>query len=501
VGYDVIVAGGGSAGCAAAARLSADDRCRVLLLEAGPDYPAACDLPADIADGSVPTTSHDWGFISEPDERGCTVPLPRGRLMGGCSATNACFALRGWPQDYDQWAAMGNPGWSFADLLPVFRAIESDADFGGDWHGAGGPVPIRRPSAGELSPLQRAFADAAVAAGHRRVGDHNKPGTVGAGPTPRNVRDGLRMSTALTHLAAARGRPNLAIRAGAAVDRVELHGTTARGVRLVGGETIEADAIVVTAGSYASPAILMRSGIGPAAALRDLGIGAAADLPGVGDNLIDHPLAAVDLPTTPGFAGPRFQVMLTLRSPLADPGGPPDLHLFAAGPFDDSASPAGGAFGIVAGLLAVRSRGSVHLRSADPADPPSIDVAHLRHPEDMTRMIEATLHARRLSRTPPLARFVTGAELAPGPAISDDDTAGLARSIRERAGSYHHPVGTCAMGPDPGHGAVVDTRGAVHGIGRLWVADASVMPTIPAANTNLSTIVVAERIAQGLSAR
>ena len=198
---------------------------------------------------------------------------------------------------------------------------------------------------------------------------------------------------------------------------------------------------MVTAGSYASPAIVMPSGIGPAAALRDLGIGVAADLPGVGGNLIDHPLAAVDLPATPGFAGPRFQVMLTLRSALAGPGGPPDLHLFAAGPFDDAASPAGGVFGVMAGLLAVGSRGSVRLRSADLADPPRIDIAHVRHPEDMTRMTEATRHARRLSRTLPLAGFVTGAELAPGPAISDGDTAGLARSIRERAGSYHHPVG------------------------------------------------------------
>jgi len=497
VAYDVIVVGAGSAGCVAAARLTAGGRCRVLLVEAGPDYPSVADLPDDIADASMPAMSHDWGFVAEPDALGRSVSLPRGRLVGGCSATNAGFAVRGWPADYDGWAALGNPGWSFAELLPVFRAVEADADFGGDWHGRDGPVPISRPSPGELAPLQQAFAAAAVAAGHPRADDHNQPGVTGVGPMPRNVRGGLRMSTALTHLAPARGRSSLTIRAGAVVDRIELHRTTVRGVRLGDGETVAAGAVVLAAGAYGSPAILLRSGIGPAAELSELGIAVAAGLAGVGRNLTDHPLVAVDLPTSPGYRGPRFQMMLTLRSARADPDGPPDLHLFPAGPFGDG--PDGGGFGLVAGLLSVQSRGAVRLRSASPADPPRIDVAHLRHETDLARMVEATQHARLLSRTPPLAGFVTGAELAPGPAIGDHDSAGLARSVRERVSSYHHPVGTCAMGPEPDDGAVVDARGAVHGISGLWVADASVMPAIPAANTNLSTIVVAERITEWLA--
>jgi choline dehydrogenase len=182
-------------------------------------------------------------------------------------------------------------------------------------------------------------------------------------------------------------------------------------------------------------------------------------------------------------------VLLTLHSTRADRDGPPDLHVFTAGPFD---TPDGAVFGIVTGLMAPRSRGSVRLRSADPADPPVIDPAYLRHPDDVARMVEATLAARRISRTRPLVDLVAGPEIAPGPAVDDDDAGGLAESICRRVGPYHHPVGTCAMG------AVVDARGALHGITGVLVADASIMPTIPSANTNASAIVVAERIASAL---
>lgn len=290
----MVVVGGGAAGCALASRLTEDAARRVLLIEAGPDYPDPVTLPHDVRDSSQPTVDHDWGHFADPElDRG--MHLPRGRIMGGCSATNACFALRGAPRAYDQWAERGNPGWAFADVLDEFRRLERDEDVHDQWHGTDGPIRIRRHPAQEINEAQSAFLAGLVSLRHPSTDDHNRPDAVGAGPSPRNAIDGLRMSTAITYLAVARSRPNLTIRPDTEVAHVELVGTRASGVRLADGMLIEADRVVLAAGTYASPMILCRSGIGRAADLAALGIRPVIDLPGVGNNLVDHVLISVDV--------------------------------------------------------------------------------------------------------------------------------------------------------------------------------------------------------------
>jgi choline dehydrogenase len=300
---------------------------------------------------------------------------------------------------------------------------------------------------------------------------------------------GTRLGAASTYLAAARGRPHLTVRGGALVDRVILSAGRAIGVRLASGEAIHGDRVVIAAGAYLSPAVLGRSGIGPADDLRALGVDVVADLPGVGRNLADHPAVSLDL----GYAGRPsevrlFQLVATLHSDTAAPRSAPDLQLIVGGPFADT-----GELFVAAALLQPRSRGRVQLRSADPLVSPRIDLGYFTDAEDLARLADGLRRAWDVVRAPELASVCSAIHRAPdGP----DD---VERYVQDRVWTYHHAVGTCAMGPSPEAGAVVDTTGRVHGVDGLWVADASVMPAIPSANPHLATLMVAERIASWLA--
>jgi choline dehydrogenase len=406
-GFDVVIVGGGAAGCVVARRLAERGDRSVLLLEAGPDLGA--EPPPALRDGwglpSGPTWPYDWGFESEPDATGPTGKLRRGRLLGGTSWLTR-FAVRGAAADFDAWAARGNPGWGFEDVLPTFRAIEADADFGDrPWHGDRGPIPINRYPGRERSEIHAAALLAFESVGFESVVDHNEPGAVGAGPMPMSTRDGRRVTALDAYLPSTVSLPSLTVRAEAPVASVVVEAGRATAVRLADGTEIRAGRIVLSAGVYGSPAILLRSGIGPAAQLGALGIDARVDLPGVGENLADHP--GVDLDSGwrgTAKAGPILHSIATFRSSMAPPLGAPDLMFWATDPEGDDP-----VFSLDPILLKPRSRGTVRLRSANPADSPRITLPGLREPADIDRLAEGYERGLELANRPEIRRLATEA--------------------------------------------------------------------------------------------
>jgi choline dehydrogenase len=444
--YDTIVVGAGSAGCVLAARLSEDPNRSVLLLEAGPGFGVApLAQPPDILDANDPTpTAYDWGHRARLGATDRSSPVFAGRILGGSSATNNVMALRGRPADYDDWNL---PGWTFDDVLPAFRRVESDLDFGTrDWHGTDGPVPVRRYSGAELTPAQEAFLESCTALGQPWVDDHNAPNAVGAGPLPLNEVAGVRQSATLTYLASAWDRPNLTVRTNTLVEHVVVENGCATAVRLR-DEELAADLVVLCAGAYGSPAILQRSGVA---------------LPGVGANLHDHPLLRLRFAARGDVTEVQRQALLTTD----------DLQVFPSGPTPGEAGPE---LTLLVGLMRPASRGTV---TAD-----EIDVGLLRDPCDEPRLREGVELARAIAATPPLADLLDGE-------LTGDDVLATGLNV------YQHPVGTCRMGTDPA--AVVDEHGAVAGVENLYVADASVIPEIPRANTNLPVLMIAEHLSASL---
>lgn len=502
--FDVVIVGAGAAGATLAARLSEDPSRRVLLVEAGPDLPPDHDAHL-LSTVSFATTGTDWGMRAAV-RAGRTLDYPQGRAVGGGSTVNGALAIRGDPADFARWAAGGCPSWSWEQMLPAYRRLERDLDYGATGvHGADGPVPVVRWHDDELVEIQRGFAEACGRSGLPWVDDHNAPGTTGVGPFPMNRKDGRRMSTAITYLdAPTRARSNLTLWSGTTVTRIRTAAGRAEGVDLVRDgrpEAVAAGEVVVCAGSVQTPALLWRSGVGPADALRRLGVAAVADLRGVGANLHDHPGVFYFVGPGRRRAGagdPQFQLGARYTSSGSADGN--DMFLSMMNFWDLTGSPdfraqlgVDAVVVLTCGVHQPRSRGSVSLTSADPEVPPSVALNLLDDPADVERLVEGVRRCAAIAADPAMADFLG----PPVPAaLALDDDAAMAAYVRAVVAPWYHPCGTCRMGPDPAAGAVVGDDLRVHGVDRLRVADASVLPTVPRAPTNLTVIAIGERAAE-----
>jgi predicted dehydrogenase (TIGR03970 family) len=500
--WDVVVVGAGTSGCPLAARL-ADAGRRVLVLEAGADHLFPEDFPAEIRDATTlraaePGFPANWDLTGTLVE-GHTVPVPRGRVVGGSSALNAGSFLRGTRADFDGWVAAGNDRWSYDAVLPAFCRLETDSDFGtAPGHGSTGPIPVTRPRPGH--PLADAFEAATAELGFPAEPDKNGDGPPGYGPVPMNVVGGVRINTAMAYLSPRRGSPGLTVRGGVRVLRIVVEGGRAVGVQTADG-VVRAGEVVLSAGAVGSAHLLLLSGLGPADQVRAAGIAVVADLPGVGVDSTDHPNVYVGFrPARPlPLPAGRLPLHGVLHATSSDADVPGDLEILpwltpfsritggAGGPHDDELV-------VGVGLQRAESRGLLTLDGADPTRQPRLDYRYLTGATDRGRLREGVRLAVELLRTRALAPMVGSRPEPPGELLADD--AALDGWIRAHLATAIHLSGTARMGPDADAAAVVDQSLRVRGVSGLRVVDTSVLPRVTSRGPAATAVMLGERAAE-----